>query len=127
MEAARIELGSIAPNRTDEYDDLLALLLAHASSLEAADLASEIATACLGDNHLWQDLGLESRQHLSDMLETHFHALYAKNSGNMKWKKFFYKQLCESMEVRACRAPSCSVCADYDNCFGPEVTGARPM
>ncbi|MBY0578854.1 MAG: nitrogen fixation protein NifQ [Burkholderiales bacterium] len=115
--------------RSDEYDDILALLLDHKSggSDEGESLAREIAGACLGDNHLWQDMGLPDRQRLSDLLEEHFHALFVKNVANMKWKKFFYKQLCERMEVSACRAPSCRVCKDYDNCFGPEVIGARPM
>ncbi|MHB1299960.1 MAG: nitrogen fixation protein NifQ [Burkholderiales bacterium] len=116
-----------AAGRADEYDDLLALLLDHASSIEAEELAREIATACLGDNHLWQDLGLSDRQRLSEMLDEHFHTLFLKNVANMKWKKFFYKQLCERMEVNACRSPSCAVCRDYDNCFGPEEPGFRAM
>ena len=115
--------------RRDEYDDLFMLLLDHGSmgSDEEAELAREIAAACLGDNHLWQDLGLPDRQRLSDMLDEHFHSLFVKNSANMKWKKFFYKQLCERMEVFACRSPSCAICVDYDNCFGPEDPGIRPM
>ena len=28
------------------------------------------------------------------VLDRHFHALAARNTGDMKWKKFFYKQLC---------------------------------
>jgi nitrogen fixation protein NifQ len=38
----------------------------------------------------------------------------------MKWKKFFYKQLCDRAEVKMCPAPSCQVCNDYQNCFGSE-------
>ncbi len=117
----------IAAERPDEYDDLLGLLLEHASSPEAEHYAREIATACLGENHLWQDMGLPDRQCLSDLFETHFNALYVGNSANMKWKKFLYKQLCDKLEVSACRSPSCGICADYENCFGPEVSGTRPM
>lgn len=110
------------PLRADEYDDLLHLLLDHRSdgSDETAWLASAVAAACLGGNHLWQDLGLANRQELSDLLKTRFHSLYARNTGNMKWKKFFYKQLCERAGVNACRAPSCRVCDDYHLCFGVE-------
>ena len=79
-----------------------------------------LATACLGDNHLWQDMGLSHRDALSDLLRRHFTALYDKNTGNMKWKKFFYKHLCERAEVNLCRAPSCQVCIDYAKCFGSE-------
>ncbi len=126
MEVATFEARAAA-GRADEYDDLLALLLDHASSIEAEELAREIATACLGGNHLWQDLGLPDRQRLSEMLDEHFHTLFLKNVANMKWKKFFYKQLCERMEVNACRSPSCAICVDYDHCFGPEVPGSRAM
>ena len=126
MEAAAFEARAVA-GRADEYDDLLALLLDHASSLEAEELAREIATACLGDNHLWQDMGLPDRQRLSDLFRMHFHALFVKNGENMKWKKFLYKQLCERMEVNICRSPSCGICTDYGNCFGPEVAGTKPM
>ena len=108
--------------RSDEYEDVLALLLEYScdASDETTWLAGAVAAACLGDNHLWQDLGLANRQELSELLGTRFPALYAKNTGNMKWKKFFYKQLCERAEVQACRAPSCAVCGDYAACFGPE-------
>jgi nitrogen fixation protein NifQ len=106
----------------DEFDDLLALLRAHRrdDSEESQWLACAIATACLGNNHLWQDMGLPNREVLSQLLRRHFTALYAKNIGNMKWKKFFYKQLCEQAEVMLCKAPSCQVCTDYRACFGPE-------
>lgn len=109
--------------RVEEYDDLVALLYEHRSGDgdETVWLASAVAAACLGDDHLWQDLGLASRDELSGLLRTHFGALYAKNGGNMKWKKFFYQQLCERAEVRACAAPSCAVCHDYAQCFGPEA------
>lgn len=108
--------------RADEYDDLLQLLLDHRSdgSDETGWLASAVSAACLGGNHLWQDLGLDNRQELSDLLKTRFSSLYARNTGNMKWKKFFYKQLCERAGVNACRAPSCRVCDDYRLCFGAE-------
>ena len=107
----------------DEFDDLRTLLLAHRSeaSEEMQWLACAIATACLGNNHLWQDMGLPNRDVLSQLLRRHFTTLYEKNIGNMKWKKFFYKQLCEQAEVLLCKAPSCQVCTDYTACFGPEV------
>lgn len=122
--AGRMTLpGGCAPLRDDEFQDLLDLLVEHRrdGDDETLWLASAVAAACLGDNHLWQDLGLASRQELSLLLQSHFPALHARNSGNMKWKKFFYKQLCERAEVQACRAPSCAVCGDYRNCFGPEA------
>lgn len=110
----------------DEIGDLLALLLEHRSddSDETRWLAHIVAAACAGDNHLWQDMGLPGRETLSRLMRTHFTALHEKNTGNMKWKKFFYKQLCERAEVNMCKAPSCGVCSDYANCFGPEEEAA---
>lgn len=120
---ALMDLGRLArlPRaRDDEYEDLLALLLDHGSGPEARPLATAVAKGCLGDNHLWQDLGLPHRQALSDLLQEHFPRLFARNTGNMRWKKFFYLQLCEQAEIRACRAPSCGVCAHLAECFGNE-------
>lgn len=106
----------------DEFDDLVALLLAHQHT-DAPDsrwLAHAIATASMADNHLWQDLGLPSRRELNALMETRFPALKRKNAGDMKWKKFFYRQLCEAAEVLICKSPSCGECCDYGVCFGPE-------
>lgn len=107
----------------DEFDELVALLLAHRTS-DAPDtrwLAHAIATASMADNHLWQDLGLSSRVELNALMQTRFAALKAKNAGDMKWKKFFYRQLCEQAEVLICKSPSCANCCDYSACFGPET------
>lgn len=108
--------------REEEIKDLVELLLEHRArdKDESSWLAYVVSTACMGNNHLWQDLGLTNRQALSDLLEQNFGSLYARNTGNMKWKKFFYKQLCDRAEVNLCKAPSCQVCVDYKNCFGPE-------
>lgn len=79
-----------------------------------------IVAACLGSDHLWQDLGLFNRSELSALLNHNFPAMAAKNLKDMKWKKFIYKQLCEEEGLYVCRAPSCEVCQDYPNCFGAE-------
>lgn len=111
------------PRRADEADELHALLLAHAA-LPGADggrLATLLVAGCMGDDHLWQDLGLWSRQDLSGFIQVAFPTLAVKNDRDMKWKKFFYKQLCTQQGVYTCRAPSCAVCADYRACFGPQA------
>lgn len=105
-----------------EFPDLLQLLLEH----RAADddhhrcVAHLVAAGCMCANHLWQDLGLPDRRTLSHLLGTHFPALAAANTGDMKWKKFFYRQLCEREGLRACNRPSCAACCDHDACFGAE-------
>ena len=108
--------------RGEEFGDLLDLLLEHRRCPDKNSewLAFAIATACMGNDHLYQDMGLPNREILSALLEEYFPSLFARNSGNMKWKKFLYKQLCDRSGVRACRAPSCEVCDDYLKCFGPE-------
>jgi len=87
---------------------------------EADWLIAIIVAACLGSDHLWQDLGLWSRKELSEMLNHNFPEMAARNNKDMKWKKFIYKQLCEAEGLYVCRAPSCEVCQDYSNCFGAE-------
>lgn len=112
--------------RDDEVDDVFSLLVAHAD--EAAGpreqierVALTVAVASLGDQHLWQDLGLASRAELSALMRHWFPALVAKNHRDMKWKKFLYRQLCEREQVLICKSPSCVACSDFDLCFGPET------
>jgi nitrogen fixation protein NifQ len=112
--------------RGDEVEDVSLLLLAHADpaageSDQCAAVAETIALACLGDQHLWQDLQLASRAELSALMRRWFPALVAKNSADMKWKKFLYKQLCEREQIFICKSPSCAACSDYALCFGPET------
>ena len=116
------DMGHCDPIRADEHGELVDLLLAHRAddSEETQWLAFTIATACLGNNHLWQDMGLSGRDVLSALMRRHFAPLYEKNAHNMKWKRFFYKELCRMAEVSLCKAPSCRVCTDYAACFGPE-------
>lgn len=106
----------------DEFDDLLALLLEHRADPGDANarVAHWVATAAMGNNHLWQDMKLPNRKALSSLMIENFPTLAAKNTGDMKWKKFFYRQLCERAEVPICKSPHCAECCDYAICFGPE-------
>jgi nitrogen fixation protein NifQ len=108
--------------RTQEFDDLLALLHEHRrdDSEETEWIARAVTSACGGENHLWEDMGLPDRETLSRLLRRYFPTLYHKNTGNLRWKKFFYRQLCDRAEARLCKAPSCGVCSDYAQCFGPD-------
>ncbi len=129
------------PERSDERDELVRLLLktsddssderskrSSPSGLSAQPqpspqqrrMAEIIAAGCMGSDHLWQDLGLWKRAELSRLMEQNFPALAQKNARDMKWKRFLYKQLCETEGIYTCRSPSCEVCVDYHACFGPE-------
>jgi nitrogen fixation protein NifQ len=115
-----LEGGGHDPARLPEREDLIGLMLRHAAPADAADMAAIVAAACMGSDHLWEDLGLWSRADLSRLMSHNFPALAAKNTRDMKWKKFLYKQLCLEEGIYVCRAPSCEVCRDYDLCFGRE-------
>lgn len=108
--------------RGEEITELSALLLSHGvdDSEETHWMAAIITAGCMGGNHLWQDMGLWSRKDLSALIQANFPALAAKNDKDMKWKKFFYKQLCIAEGIYVCRSPSCEVCPDYSDCFSPE-------
>lgn len=109
-------------SRMPEKEALAGLLrnFANPEVAQIEEIISMLVAACLGSDHLWQDLGLWSRSDLSRMLKHNFPALVKKNVHDMKWKKFLYKQLCEAEGIHLCRAPSCDVCVDYKGCFGPE-------
>ncbi len=109
--------------RLDEWEELRNLLLGHRANNDDSEvaIASVVAAGCLGGGHLWRDLGLVSRQELNDLLSANFPVLAARNDRDMKWKKFFYKQLCELGGGYVCRAPSCDQCSAYSDCFGPET------
>ncbi len=109
--------------RAEEMNELRQLFLAHTPrpSPEREWMADILAAGCMASDHLWQDLGLWQRQDLSAMIGYNFQTLAAKNDRDMKWKRFFYKQLCNQEGIYTCRAPSCEVCNDYVKCFGPEV------
>ena len=116
----------VGPQRTvetiPEWGDLHKLLVDHRADIYPSELlvANIVATACAGRDHLWQDLGLANRDELSTLMRVNFPALAGANTGDMKWKKFLYRQFCSREGIYVCPAPSCGVCKDYAKCFGPE-------
>lgn len=79
-----------------------------------------VARRAMRDDHLWQDLGLFERAELTRLLNRHFPALAQGNTNNMRWKKYFYRKLCEAEGFALCTAPSCRECSDFHGCFGEE-------
>lgn len=108
--------------RLDEFADLAELLTGYRSETnpDGEWIARAVAGGCMGDNHLWEDLGLPNRTSLSKLLKDYFPALVAANTHNLRWKRFFYRQLCQRAEISLCKAPSCDVCSDYATCFGDD-------
>ncbi len=139
---SRVHWSTNTPMRdADMEEDLLAALLeghlvgfdaevalGHPSEITVdlrAVLPRVIARRALRPDHLWQDLGLFDRGELNRLLARHFPTLHAGNTGNMRWKKYFYRRLCEAEGFSLCTAPSCSVCTDFTSCFGEEDGQSR--
>jgi nitrogen fixation protein NifQ len=109
--------------RPDEEICLFELLERCTTSRGPIELlfAAMIARRAQEPNHLWQDLGLNNRGELSELMNRHFKPLAMRNTGDMKWKKFFYRQICADEGFMLCAAPSCAECSDFENCFGEET------
>jgi len=90
------------------------------SALETL-LSRILARRSLRSNHLWQDLGLSSRDELSDLMKRHFAPLAARNAQNMKWKKFLFRMICLDDQAGLCPAPTCGECTEFEGCFGDEA------
>lgn len=103
------------------------LLLAQRSSKNELSgwLAGMIARRAMEPNHLWEDLGLRERPELTRLLMRHFAPLAVRNTKNMKWKRFFYRMLCEDDGFVMCTTPVCTQCNDFDLCFGEESGESR--
>ncbi|NVO16716.1 MAG: nitrogen fixation protein NifQ [Rhodoplanes sp.] len=123
----RAEEGEGAPCDDDEVVMLRDLLLASRTdeSDDSSLLAAMVARRALEPNHLWEDLGLRDRSELTRLLMRHFGPLARRNVRNMRWKRFFYRTLCESDGFVMCATPVCSACADFDACFGEETGESR--
>ncbi len=59
------------------------------------------------------------------MLKRHFAPLAERNTRGMRWKRFFYRMLCEDEGFVMCTTPVCTDCSDFDNCFGVEDGESR--
>jgi nitrogen fixation protein NifQ len=107
----------------EELSDILHLLLEYRCGVRASEvwMARIVAWGCAGRDHLWQDLGLASRNELSALMNIAFPALAALNTGDMKWKKFIYRHYCAREGIYVCPAPSCGECSDFSKCFAPEL------
>ncbi|MCG6200833.1 nitrogen fixation protein NifQ [Psychromonas antarctica] len=111
--------GELLDIKAEERNELVTLLLDHSNEKElcAMQMAVVIATACLAQFHLWHSLGLSDRSQLGTLLKHNFPALHDQNNKNMRWKRFFYRCLCERGGDYLCRSPNCSACSSYATCF----------
>ncbi len=114
--------GPAGESGDDEFADLLELLLESRSepSEPSAWLAYAVASAAMGPNHLWQDMGLPNRRQLSDFLRLRFAPLAARNTEDMRWKEFLFRQIGERTGVPRGKSPHCDDRGDCAVCFGSE-------
>lgn len=120
-------LGGDAGGDALEEPDLRHLLADNATrpgELAAEWLAAMVARRSLQPNHLWQDLGLSTRADLTGLLRRHFGPLAVRNVRDMKWKKFFYRLMCEDEGVSICKSPVCDTCSDFALCFTAPTNAA---
>ncbi|KND60831.1 Nitrogenase FeMo-cofactor synthesis molybdenum delivery protein NifQ [Candidatus Burkholderia verschuerenii] len=106
--------------------DLHGLLMWHDRiAAENADdarcLASIIAAAALRPDHLWRDLGLSGRDDVTAMLGRHYPELIARNTENLRWKKFLAQEVAHANGVAPTCAPGCPGCEDYGFCYPAET------
>jgi nitrogen fixation protein NifQ len=88
-------------------------------------LSAMVARRAMEPNHLWEDLGLRDREELTRLLDRHFGPIACKNTKNMKWKRFFYRSMCEDDGFVMCSTPVCTQCADFSRCYGDESGESR--
>jgi len=127
----RATMSMLTRGATDALDEEAAmvrdLLLGQRSTAGETGgwLASMVARRSVEPNHLWEDLGLRDRGELSRLLMRHFAPLARRNTRNMRWKRFFYRMLCEDDGFVMCTTPVCTNCGDFDLCFGDESGESR--
>jgi nitrogen fixation protein NifQ len=121
--ASRLFARSETAGRAVEEACLLELLERCTTAREPFELllAAMVARRAQRPNHLWQDLGLNNRAELSQLMTRHFKPLALRNTGDMKWKKFLYRIICAEEGFTLCTAPSCAECDDFEDCFGEET------
>lgn len=117
--AALPDLDLPAPDRPADQQAIATLILwrARTTSPEVRWLAQILARRAMEGRHLWEDLGLVSRDALTGLIARHLPGLKAANAQNMRWKKFFYRQICSDTGFALCLSPTCDDCDERADCF----------
>lgn len=83
-------------------------------------LAQILAARAAHPGHLWIAMGLFKRPQLSSAIRRHLPFVFAANNKNMRWKRFFFKQICDLHGGTLCSTPNCGECSDYALCFAED-------
>lgn len=93
------------------YEEVKALLVAHAAdSYAREEIAPLVAAKSLEMNHMYEDLGFESRTQMGKFMKTHFPTLAEQKPKEKLWKKYLYDRIGKI-------APACATCDDQLTCF----------
>jgi nitrogen fixation protein NifQ len=128
IDSSWLPINGAAPAPDDDEIAMVRDLLAAQRSTDgnvSRWLAAMVARRAMEPNHLWEDLGLRERSELSRLLMRHFAPLASRNVRNMRWKRFFYRMLCEDDGFVMCTTPVCTQCNDFAVCFGEESGESR--
>ena len=74
------------------------------------EIAPLVAQKSLQGNHLYEDLGFQSRTQMGKFMKEHFPALASQKPVEKLWKKYIFDSIREV-------APACETCLDQINCF----------
>jgi nitrogen fixation protein NifQ len=107
-----------------DFTRLLRVLLDACSGPAAttAWVTSVLAHACLRPDHLWRDLGLGGREDITALLTRHYPGLVARNTQNLRWKKFLAYAAFEHADLPVAAAPGCADCEDHGRCYDTGTT-----
>ena len=101
--------------QTSSDQKIIHLLQSYANTEYAKNIISpKIAKKALLMNHLYEDLGLQSRDMMNKLMQIHFPTLAKQKPPYIRWKKFLFDNIGEI-------APACKYCHDQTNCFGCEL------
>jgi nitrogen fixation protein NifQ len=65
-------------------------------------------------------MGLLERPQLTAAIARHLPSLAAANDKGMRWKRYFFREICNHSGGLLCKSPSCGACSDYALCFARE-------
>jgi nitrogen fixation protein NifQ len=111
----------------DLFPLLVKMLWDHRSSDRRINqrLTLALAAACFGRQHLWQDLGLRGRADVSALVSQWFPTLFALNTQDLKWKRFFFQELGKRLGEPDLRPPGCDGCDNEQSCFPASKNGSH--
>lgn len=120
---------TMAENAPPLLPQLIALLWAQRASDSPVTriMGGTIASACFGERHLWQDIGLSGRPEVSTLLERHFNKLAVENTLNLEWKRYLFLRLGEKLAIPDLRPPRCTNCDQFTVCFPRQAPSGIPI